>query len=178
MRRIALAVAAAAVLGLGAALPAQAHTTQSHEVEERTDSADGYHSAEGICRDLRERRSAEEQEGRPQIITKAAYWVPMTFAGGFVDELPILSFKGCVDTVEYAGEELPVPYDALSDSAVRAQCRYLERLGAVSYPYAFYGDVPGFEDRYVAEDRKECIRFLRGFHLGLLETPSAPPNGD
>ena len=92
-----------------------------------------------------------------------AYVVPMEYPFG-EDTLPIISRLGCITTVLNGGNQVPVPYTALSTSAVNSQCQFLERSGAIpGYPYRFYGN-PNYE----AKGRLGCIHFLRQFHLGNL----------
>jgi hypothetical protein len=92
-----------------------------------------------------------------------AYLVPMAYPDG-EDVLPIISRWGCISTVLRGGNQVPVPYDALSYAAVNSQCQFLESVGAIpGYPYNFYGN-----PAYLAKSRLGCIYFLRQFHLGLL----------
>lgn len=52
---------------------------------------------------------------------------------------------------------------SLTTAAFVGQCKFLEDEGVVSYPYAFYGNPD-----YLANDRADCMRLLRGFHEGTL----------
>jgi hypothetical protein len=61
-----------------------------------------------------------------------------------------------------------------STAAAIANCKGLEdevfsptNGGGKPYPYAFYGN-----PAYVANNRADCVWFLRAFHTGLL--PPAP----
>jgi len=54
----------------------------------------------------------------------------------------------------------------LTTAAFASQCKFLEDVG-VSYPYAFYGNPD-----YLANNRADCMRLLRGFHEGTL-TPGS-----
>lgn len=64
----------------------------------------------------------------------------------------------------------------LSTAAYRENCKVLEEgfarenASGKPYPYTFYGN-----PAYRAENRRDCIRFLRGFHTGTL--PPGPPTG-
>jgi hypothetical protein len=51
----------------------------------------------------------------------------------------------------------------LTTAAFAGQCKFLEDSGFVSYPYAFYGNPD-----YLANNRADCMRLLRGFHEGTL----------
>lgn len=51
----------------------------------------------------------------------------------------------------------------LTTAAFAGQCKFLEGIGVVDYPYAFYGNPD-----YLAENRADCMRLLRGFHEGTL----------
>jgi hypothetical protein len=57
----------------------------------------------------------------------------------------------------------------LTTAAFAGQCKFLESIGVVEYPYAFYGNPD-----YLAKNRADCMRLLRGFHEGTL-TPGPPP---
>jgi hypothetical protein len=75
--------------------------------------------------------------------------------------LPMATRGGCVSS--YATGRV-------STAGYAAQCRLLE--GEVfTYPYRFYG-------MYLAENRADCIRILRGVHTGQLALPPqfTPPN--
>jgi hypothetical protein len=72
-------------------------------------------------------------------------------------DLFVPSFGGCVSS--WASGRL-------STAAYVSQCKALEAefiaaFGS-AYPYAFYG-------RYLAENRADCVYFLRGFHTGTIE---------
>ena len=51
----------------------------------------------------------------------------------------------------------------LSGSAYAANCKLLEEVAFGSYPYSFYGNPD-----YTAQNRADCIYFLRAFHTGQL----------
>ena len=51
----------------------------------------------------------------------------------------------------------------LTTAAFAGQCKFLESMGVVDYPYAFYGNAD-----YLAKNRADCMTFLRGFHEGTL----------
>jgi len=122
-----------------------------------------------LCDGYFETRDREIPPGSGNEVPFPAYWVPMAYPFG-MEDLPILNKAGCITTVLAGGnvEPAPVPFEALSTTAINAQCKYLEATLIGVYPYTFYGD-PAYE----AKDRSDCIYFLRGFHLGEL-TPGGP----
>ena len=72
---------------------------------------------------------------------------------------------GCVSTLTR---------QVLSGSAYVANCKVLEvgfaeENGGRAYPYAFYGN-----PNYLAENRADCVEFLRGFHTGTLQPGGGP----
>jgi hypothetical protein len=80
-----------------------------------------------------------------------------------VDERPfpftIQSDGGCASSVAQGFPDSWV----LTGSAFISQCKFLEDMGVVEYPYAFYGNPD-----YVAKNRADCKYFLSSFHFGLL----------
>jgi len=98
--------------------------------------------------------------------------VRFTFGGQTsVEPFGLSSFSACVSTVASAmSADGTVPADSLSKPAYLAQCDFLERVGAISYPYKFYGVYP-------AKNRADCARILKGVHTGELELPGPPPVG-
>lgn len=50
----------------------------------------------------------------------------------------------------------------LSMSAFNSQCKWLEAVGAVEYPYAFYGNPD-----WMAKNRADCMKILHFFHNEL-----------
>lgn len=140
------------LFGLGLAVPAQAGPGKSGEP-----------SAKERCDEYFETRDREVPPGSGDFVPFEAYWVPMEYPFG-TEDLPILNRAGCITTVLGGGNVDPVPYTALSTTAINAQCKFLESTGLVSgYPYQFYGN-PDYE----AKNRSDCIFFLREFHLGNL----------
>ena len=140
------------LLGLGLAVPAQAGSGKSGETSAK-EKCDGYY----------ETRQREIPPGSGNFVSFAAYWVPMDYPSG-VDDLPILSRAGCITTVLAGGNVEPVPYTALSTTAINAQCKFLETTAiAGGYPYRFYGKLA-----YEAKNRSDCVFFLGQFHLGKL----------
>jgi hypothetical protein len=116
----------------------------------------------------------------PTAIASAA---PPPHAGGASQNPAELCGEDNVFMVTVPGlGELPLPMATkggcvsswatgrVSTAGYAAQCRLLE--GEVfTYPYAFYG-------MYLAENRADCIRILRGVHTGELALPPmfTPPN--
>lgn len=98
--------------------------------------------------------------------------VRFTFGGqSVVEPFGLSSFAACVSTVASAMEDDgTVPGDSLTKPAYLAQCDFLEAVGAISYPYEFYGVYP-------AKNRADCARILKGVHTGELELPGEPPVG-
>lgn len=113
-----------------------------------------------LCKSWFETREQERPTGTEDV---TAYWVPMLYPGGFELDLPILSLGGCVSTVANGGGQVPVPFDALSVSAINSQCKAIEPLFG-GYPYSFYGIYP-------AKNRADCIYYLGAFHRDELPTP-------
>jgi hypothetical protein len=140
------------LFGLGLAVSAQAEPGKGGETSAK-EKCDGYY----------ETRQREIPPGSGNIVPFTAYWVPMAYPDG-VDDLPVLNRAGCITTVLAGGNVEPVPYAALSTTAINAQCKFLESTAlAGGYPYRFYGN-PNYE----AKNRSDCIYFLRQFHLGNL----------
>ena len=46
---------------------------------------------------------------------------------------------------------------------------FAEQNGGRPYPYTFYGN-----PNYLAENRADCVEFLRGFHTGTLQPGGGP----
>lgn len=107
-------------------------------------------------------------------LTFDQYVIQVRFSFGgqtVVEPFGLGSFSACVSTVASAmDEDGTVPGDSLTKPAYLAQCDFLEAVGAISYPYAFYGVYP-------AENRADCARILKGVHTGELELPGEPPVG-
>ena len=80
----------------------------------------------------------------------------------------IHSDGGCASSVAQGFD--PPANMTLSRSAFNSQCKFLEGLGVVDYPYAFYGNPD-----YLAKNRADCQYFLYSFHNGLL--PPGPGGG-
>lgn len=157
MRRTAVfAAVLALLLGLSLPLPAQADPPGRSSEPSAKELCDGYF----------ETRDREIPPGSGNSVPFTAYWVPMAYPG-FQDDLPILNKAGCITTVLAGGKVEPVPYTALSTTAINAQCKFLEDTG-IEYPYEFYGNPD-----YYAKNRSDCVYFLRAFHLG--ELPPGPP---
>lgn len=163
-KRLLFIVIAAALMLVGMAVPAAANGGSGHG---GSGHGGGYGKALRICKGLYDTRPAPPQNPAGGEVT--AYWVPLKYPDG-VEDLAIQSLAGCVTTVRRGGNELPVPYTALSTVAINAQCRYLEKQGAVTYPYDFYGN-----PAYHARNRADCIFFLRSFHLGTLPPGPGTP---
>ena len=155
-RTVVLGAVLALLLGLGMAVPAQADPP----------GRSGEPSAKELCDSYFDTRDREIPPGSGNIVDFTAYWVPMEYPFG-TEELPILNKAGCITTVLAGGKVEPVPFDALSTTAINAQCKYLEAT-AIEYPYEFYGNPD-----YYAKNRSDCVYFLRAFHLGELP-PGAP----
>jgi hypothetical protein len=77
--------------------------------------------------------------------------------------LQIQSDGGCASSV---AQGFPDSY-VLSGSAFASQCKFLEQVIPIEYPYAFYGNPD-----YVAKNRADCMYFLSAFHYG--ELPPGP----
>jgi hypothetical protein len=107
-------------------------------------------------------------------ITFDQYVIQVRFNFGgqtVVEPFGLGSFSACVSTVASAMDaDGTVPGDSLTKPAYLAQCTFLERVGAISYPYKFYGVYP-------AKNRADCARILKGVHTGQLELPGEPPVG-
>lgn len=77
----------------------------------------------------------------------------------------IQSDGGCASSVARGFPETYV----LSGSAFASQCKFLEAVVPIEYPYAFYGN-----PNYLAKNRADCIKLLTGFHYGeLVPGPAA-----
>lgn len=164
MKRVSV-LALTAVMLVGLALPASASGS---------DGGGGGGKAEAvhICLQLRETRP-QTNPGTGETTDLTAYWVPLEYnidGEVFVEDLPIAGLAGCVTTVQRGGNQVPVPFTALSTLAINAQCRMLEQEMGITYPYNFYGNPD-----YLANNRADCIFFLRSFHLGTL--PPGPGDG-
>ncbi len=149
-----LVTAFALVMLMALAVPAAATETTSG-------------GAVATCRGLYETREQEIPPGSGNVVEQTAYWVPLQYPEGPAEDLPIQTLLGCVTTLRNGGGSLPVPYTALSIPAINGQCRYLEEEEGLTYPYDFYGN-----PEYHAENRLDCVYYLRAFHLGVL-----PPGG-
>ena len=106
-------------------------------------------------------------------ITLDQYVIPVAFTFGgqtVVDDFGLSSFQACVSTVAGSMKDGVVPASAISKPAYLAQCDFLEAVGFISYPYAFYGTYP-------AEKRADCAKILQGVHSGTLPLPMEPPVG-
>ena len=106
-------------------------------------------------------------------ITFDQYVIPVEFSFGgetVVEDFGLSSFQACVSTVAAGMRDGVVPAAAISKPAYLAQCDFLERAGAIAYPYSFYG-------LYPADNRADCARILKGVHSGTLELPEPPPVG-
>lgn len=77
--------------------------------------------------------------------------------------LEIQSDGGCASSV---AQGFPGTY-VLTGSAFASQCKFLEEVVPVVYPYAFYGNPD-----YLAKNRADCMYFLSAFHYG--ELPPGP----
>ena len=108
-------------------------------------------------------------------ITLEQYVIQVSFTFGgetFVEPFGLGSFAACVSTVASAMDaDGIVPGNSLTKPAYLAQCDFLEAVGAISYPYSFYGVYP-------ATKRADCARILQGVHTGELELPGEPPLGE
>ena len=82
---------------------------------------------------------------------------------------------GCVSSVASVGIDALMAGAFPSTALAIANCKELEDTvfsptnGGSPYPYAFYGN-----PSYVAENRADCVWFLRAFHTGQL--PPGPGN--
>jgi len=107
-------------------------------------------------------------------LTFDQYVIQVRFSFGgqtVVEPFGLSSFQACVSTVAGSlGADGVVAASAISKPAYLAQCDFLERVGAVTYPYAFYGTYP-------ADKRADCARILQGVHSGTLPLPGPPPVG-
>lgn len=77
---------------------------------------------------------------------------------------------GCVSSIASVGLEALMVGAFPSTAAAIANCKFLEENafspangGGKPYPYAFYGN-----PNYVAQNRADCVWFLRAFHTGVL----------
>ena len=85
------------------------------------------------------------------VETQNTFFVEIPGVGSIPLEIP--STGGCVSS--YATGDL-------SNAAFIANCKDLEaQVGG--YPYSFYGNPD-----YTADNRAECVSFLKGFHSGEL----------
>ena len=106
-------------------------------------------------------------------ITFDQYVIKVEFSFGgetAVEDFGLSSFQACVSTVAGSMKDGVVSASAISKPAYLAQCDFLEGVGAISYPYAFYGVYP-------AQKRADCARILQGVHSGTLPLPGPPPVG-
>ena len=107
-------------------------------------------------------------------LTFDQYVIQVRFSFGgqtVVEPFGLGSFAACVSTVASAMEaDGTVPGESLTKPAYLAQCDFLVAVGAISYPYKFYGVYP-------AKNRADCARILKGVHTGELELPGEPPVG-
>jgi hypothetical protein len=107
-------------------------------------------------------------------ITRDQYVIQVEFSFGgqtVVEDFGLGSFQACVSTVAGSmNADGVVPARAISKPAYLAQCDFLEAVGAIAYPYTFYGTYP-------ADKRADCARILQGVHSGKLPLPGPPPVG-
>jgi hypothetical protein len=107
-------------------------------------------------------------------ITLDQYVIQVRFSFGgptVVEDFGLSSFQGCVSTVAGSRDaDGVVEASAISKPAYLAQCDFLESVGTVTYPYAFYRTYP-------ADNRADCARILQGVHSGTLALPTPPPVG-
>ena len=106
-------------------------------------------------------------------LTVNVYVVPVEFSFGgetAVEDFALHSFQACVSTVASGLRNGVVPASKISKPAYLARCQNLEDMGAIEYPYSFYG-------LYPAENRADCARILQGVHSGTLALPGPPPVG-
>ena len=106
-------------------------------------------------------------------ITLDQYIIPVEFSFGgetVVEDFGLSSFQACVSTVASGLRDGVVSASAITTPAYLAQCDFLEAVGAVSYPYSFYGTYP-------ADNRADCVKILKGVHSGTLPLPEPPPVG-
>ena len=87
----------------------------------------------------------------PNALCETNMFIEQTPIGAFPLEIP--SHGGCVSSWATG---------AISTAAYAARCKELERTMFGGYPYSFY-------DRYPANNRADCIGYLRGFHTGTLQ---------
>ena len=83
---------------------------------------------------------------------------------------------GCVSSVASVGIEALMNGAFPSTAAAIANCKGLEATAFMAtsttgkpYPYAFYGNT-----EWTANNRADCVWFLRAFHTGILEPPPDP----
>jgi hypothetical protein len=107
-------------------------------------------------------------------LTFDQYVIKVRFSFGgqtVVEDFGISSFQGASSTVAGSRDaDGVVEASAISKPAYLAQCDFLESVGTVTYPYAFYGTYP-------ADNRADCARILQGVHSGTLALPTPPPVG-
>ena len=76
---------------------------------------------------------------------------------------------GCVSSVASVGIDALMAGAFPSTAAAIENCKFLEEAvfspvnGGSPYPYSFYGN-----PAYTAENRADCVYFLRAFHTGQL----------
>lgn len=106
--------------------------------------------------------SAQGKDGAPAQICKA---LDNTFPPDPLKpfELIIQSNGGCASSV---AQGFPESY-VLTKAAFNSQCKFLEEVIPIEYPYNFYGN-PDYE----AKNRADCMYFLSAFHYG--ELPPGP----
>lgn len=106
-------------------------------------------------------------------MVETVYVVPVAFNFGgqtVVEPFALHSFAACVSTVASGMRNGVVPASKISKPAYLARCDNLVEIGAVDYPYSFYGVYP-------ARNRADCARILKGVHTGSLPLPGPPPVG-
>ena len=106
-------------------------------------------------------------------LTVNVYVVPVEFSFGgetAVEDFALHSFQACVSTVASGLRNGVVPASKISKPAYLARCQNLEDMGAIEYPYSFYG-------LYPAQNRADWARILQGVHSGTLALPGPPPVG-
>lgn len=97
-------------------------------------------------------------KGKDQAPAQICKEIENTFP--ITDERPfpftIQSDGGCASSVAQGFDGTAGNW-FLSTSAFVSQCKFLEDMGVVEYPYAFYGV-------YEAKNRADCWKILKGFH--------------
>jgi hypothetical protein len=113
-------------------------------------------------------RGGEDRAGRTQSPAQICKAINNTFPPDPGRPFPFVfqSTGACVSSV---AQGFPDSY-VLSGSAFASQCKFLEAVVPIVYPYAFYGN-----PNYVAKNRGDCIKFLTAFHYGQLPPG---PGGD